>query len=137
MAPDRGSMPARPPEDLRVSGKYELGDRLGAGSFGDLFVGKPPVGDKAPDVLKRKKNSACAPVFFAMRERARALRARAMREQSCAAPDFAIFRIFSRFFRSRSRYARARSVCRCSSRKMQVCSDQNRVEYRCAKSKIA
>ena len=41
--------------------------------------------------------SACAPVFFAMRERARAQRARAMREQSCAVRDFAIFRDFRDF----------------------------------------
>ena len=46
--------------------------------------------------------SRCTPVFFAMRERARA-----MREQSCAVGNFAIFVIF-RDFRSKFRDFRIR-----------------------------
>ena len=82
--------------------------------------------------------SACTPVFYAMRERARAQRARAKREQSCAVGNFAIFRdfcdfrdffaIFSRFFRDfslalalRSRSLRSRSLAHRASRKIQVC----------------
>ena len=63
--------------------------------------------------------SRCAPVFFAMRERARA-----MREQSCAVRDFAIFAIFRDFSLAlalRSRSLRSRSLAHRASRKIQVC----------------
>ena len=42
--------------------------------------------------------SRCTPVFYAMREQARAQRARAMREQSCAVGNFAILRDFGVVF---------------------------------------
>jgi serine/threonine protein kinase len=42
----------RSPMDLRVGNKYRIGRKIGAGSFGDIYLGK--ITKKSPYNLKKK-----------------------------------------------------------------------------------